>query len=384
MAEALALQGCEVHVITYHLGSQSIDESKLPFKIHRILNVPTYRNCFPGPNYQKLLVLDFLLLIKVLKFLSKMQIDIIHAHHYEGLLIALAARKFKRYPIIYDAHTLLSTELPSYDLGLTNRMKKKLGKYLDEHLPQQADFILAVSEDLKRSLLTGGKVLPEKIAVVTNGIEAEFLNVHPRNQSVHIKKILYAGNLGKFQGIDCLLKCFRHVLDFRKDVLLNIVTDCSFKPYQSLVDELDIRKYIRLIPSKLEDLHQHLADADILINPRAKCDGISQKLFNYMAVGKPIVSFEGSAKILRHQENGWIVAGDNHQKLAEAVLHLLENDERCRRIGANARALVKKYSWEMNAIKAIHIYEKVVSYSTNEKVHSAGSCLASSYQVPSN
>lgn len=63
MAEGLAAHGHEVHVITYHLG-QAMDD--LPFAIHRIPNIPTYQKFSPGPTYQKIVMLDTLLAIKIL------------------------------------------------------------------------------------------------------------------------------------------------------------------------------------------------------------------------------------------------------------------------------------------------------------------------------
>jgi hypothetical protein len=113
-----------VHVVTYHLG----DEAKeAPFRIYRISDIKTYRKYSPGPTYQKLLVLDSLLAIKLFKFLRTHQIDLIHAHNYEGLAISSCIRKLTKHPLIYDAHTLLESEFPFYDeLGLPERIKKEL------------------------------------------------------------------------------------------------------------------------------------------------------------------------------------------------------------------------------------------------------------------
>ncbi|CAN5167531.1 hypothetical protein BH20GEM2_BH20GEM2_04600 [soil metagenome] len=56
-------------------------------------------------------------------------IDVVHAHHYEGLMVAAAVPR-KRLPLIYDAHTLLEAELPSYPLLLPTRLKMA-GSWLD-------------------------------------------------------------------------------------------------------------------------------------------------------------------------------------------------------------------------------------------------------------
>ena len=67
LAEGLSQRGHEVHVLTYHLGEEPENQS---FRIHRIQNVRTYQKISPGPSYQKLMVLDPLLAIKLSIFLQ--------------------------------------------------------------------------------------------------------------------------------------------------------------------------------------------------------------------------------------------------------------------------------------------------------------------------
>ena len=89
IAEGLAARGHRVHVVTYHLGN---DGFAGPLVIHRIPRVWTYRKLSPGPSYQKVLVLDPLLALTLRRVLRHHRIDIIHAHHYEGLLASVPAR----------------------------------------------------------------------------------------------------------------------------------------------------------------------------------------------------------------------------------------------------------------------------------------------------
>lgn len=114
MAEALVRRGHDVHVVTYHLGTGSFEQ---PVAVHRTPVVPTYRRTAPGVGYQKLMVLDPLLTGKLARVLRRHRFDVIHAHHYEGLLAAAAARVGTGLPLVYDAHTLLVSELPYYQLG---------------------------------------------------------------------------------------------------------------------------------------------------------------------------------------------------------------------------------------------------------------------------
>ena len=67
---------------------------------------------------------------------QEIRFDLVHAHHYEGLLVASHA--LRATPIVYDAHTLLASELPTYPLGLPRRCIRAVAPWLDRHLPRRA------------------------------------------------------------------------------------------------------------------------------------------------------------------------------------------------------------------------------------------------------
>lgn len=357
MAEALSQRGHEVHVVTYHLGD---DVKEVPFSIHRVPDVKTYRKYSPGPTYQKLLVVDSLLLAKLFQVLRGYQIDLIHAHNYEALLISLIVKNLTKHPVIYDAHTLLESELPYYRLGLPTKITKWIGWHLDRRLPKLASHIITVTEDIRRRMIEDMGIASENITVVQNGCEFEHFEIKSRErQALHPgkKTLIYTGNLGAYQRIDLLLKIFREVLKERKDVCLLIVSNSPFNSYDSLLTRLGIREHIEIVPSDFDNLPKYLAGADIALNPRTDCDGIPQKLLNYMSAGKPIVSFAGSAKYLIHGKMGWVVENNNVSAFAKAILLLLKNTTLAQELGANARKYVKEFTWEKTAEKTEEVYK---------------------------
>ncbi|HSE83630.1 MAG TPA: glycosyltransferase family 4 protein [Thermodesulfobacteriota bacterium] len=361
MAEALGKRGHEVHVITYHLGEEIKD---IPFKIHRIPDVKTYRKYSPGPTYQKLFFVDPLLAVKLFQFLTTWEIDLIHAHNYEGLFVSFCVKKWTKHPLVYDAHTLLESEFPFYEeLGLPEKIKKGIAQRFDRLLPKRSDHIITVTERIKSKLIQDAGVAPENITVITNGVESELFDVvlDGYESSKNDKKtIVFSGNLAPYQGIDLLLKAFKQVLDGRRNTRLLIISDFPFNCYEPLANALKIREYIDVVSSEFKDLPQYLAGADIALNPRTDCDGIPQKLLNYMAAAKPIVSFEGSAKSIEHGKTGWIVENGNVAAFAKAILFLLENPLLAQRLGENAREYVtSKHTWEKVAEETEVVYEHI-------------------------
>jgi len=311
LAEALAQHGHKVDVVTYHLG-QSVDS--LPFQVHRIAKVFYYNRVTAGPSLTKLFVLDPMLLRLLLKVAKIADYDLIHAHHIEGVMTALAARGFGlKLPIVYDAHTLAGSELQDYVPKIGAGLKHLLGDLLDHSLARRAESVIAVTDLIKNAFVERGTQSAEQIFVISNGIEDDFVRraVQARHElaetvteeaakreRLDATVFAFAGNAAAYQGIELMLKSFALVLQKIPAARLKILSNESFAEYQSLLCALGIEENTSISSVELDELPGMLVQSDVLLNPRTRCAGIPQKLLNYMAAGRPVVSFAGSAKIL--------------------------------------------------------------------------------------
>jgi glycosyltransferase involved in cell wall biosynthesis len=344
LAEGLQQRGHEVHVVTYPHGAGPVAEGLV---VHRVARAGTRDKGAPGPSTSKLLVLDPLLARLLRRLLRTQSIDLVHAHHYEGLLVALAARPGSGVPIVYDAHTLLEAELPSYGPRVPAWAKKAVGGRLDRWLPAKADHVIAVSDAIRDTLLAETRLGEDEVTTVSNGVECELFDASAAaGERRGPPVVVFAGNLASYQGIDVLLEAFREVRARRSDVRLRIVTESSFGPYEERARALGIRDAIDLVVTGFEDVPALLASADVAVNPRMDCRGIPLKLLNYMAASKPVVSFAGSAPGVEQGVNGWLVASGDVAGFAHGVLTLLEDPARARQIGERARRHVEaRHSW---------------------------------------
>ncbi len=95
--------------------------------------------------------------------------------------------------------------------------------------------------------------------------------------------------------------------------------------------------------------------------PRVHCDGIPQKLLNYMAAAKPIVAFAGSAKLLTHEQTGLVVPDGEVEAFADAIASLVEEPRRAAELGRRARAFVAAHhSWEHAAEQVEDVYYRLL------------------------
>jgi len=360
-AEALAARGHEVHVATYSLGTA---EPVAGVTVHRAPRLPFYRTTSPGPTWQKLLALDPMLVATLFRLLRARRIDVIHAHHYEGLLVARAARAFAGIPLVYDAHTMLGSELGFFRLGLPRRLTVAVGGHLDRRLPKLADHVISVTETIRDHLVTGGVVPDARISVIGNGVELEQFraDVQPPWAADAPKRVVFTGNLAPYQGVDVLLEAFAAASRQRKDIRLQIVTDSDFSSYEPSARRLGIRDLIEIVPAPaFADLPALLETAHVAANPRVEADGVPVKLLNYMAAGKPIVSFAGSAPGLTHGHAAWLIAGGDPEAFGQGILELLEDRERALAMGRHARRFVEEhYRWPALAERIERVYQGVL------------------------
>lgn len=357
LATALASRGHEVHVATYHLGD---GRETAPLHVHRTPRVHWYEKYGPGPTYGKLLVLDPLLIRLLRRVSNRHRFDVVHAHHYEGLIAAFWGLRGAP-PLIYDAHTMLESELPYYPLGLPRALIRSCGRMLDRRLPGRAAHVISVSEEIRTALLRLRAVPADRVDVIPNGVEAELFDVdHPRRSKGSV--VGFAGNLAPHQGLELLLRSFALVRAGREEARLRIITSSPLAPYDPLAEELGIRGAIELRDGAFGDLPRNLAGCDVLVSPRVDCTGLPMKLLNYMAAGRPIVAFEGSAVHLRHGETGWIVPNGDTAGMADAIARLLDDAELAGRLGAAARREARaEFNWQTRATQVETVYERLLS-----------------------
>lgn len=375
LAEALVGEGVSVDVATYHLGQQN---DALPFQVHRIPAVFYYQRVSPGPSLTKMLVLDPMLLRAVIRLARKGNYDIIHAHHIEGVVIALAARLLGlNLPIVYDAHTLVGSELPDYGVRVATGLKRLIGNFLDYRVALRADSVIAVTDAIKMAFEASGTRGKKASYVIPNGIENSFirsanrarLNMQAAGPAANTCKeinqapvFLFAGNTAAYQGIDLMLKAFALVLQRLPNARLWVATHESFSEYQGLVRALGVDGRLSLKSAGLDELPRMLAQADVLLNPRTRCAGIPQKLLNYMASGRPIVTFADSAKIVSHRVEALVVDNGDIQGFADAMLELIYDPLLAEALSMAALDLVTtRYSWAKAAKQTQAVYSDTLA-----------------------
>jgi glycosyltransferase involved in cell wall biosynthesis len=143
---------------------------------------------------------------------------------------------------------------------------------------------------------------------------------------------------------------------------LMIVSDSSFAPFEALSRQLGIHAAVEIRQVPFPQQPALLAAAAVAVNPRVQCDGIPQKLLNYMAAGMPIATFEGSAGPVRDGVTGLRVPNGDTGAMANAIERLLTDHTMARKLGDTAREQARRdFPWAGVAERVEHVYCDVIA-----------------------
>jgi glycosyltransferase involved in cell wall biosynthesis len=362
LSEALAARGHRVTVATYHIGMAAPPGQ---FDIVRIDRPFQDGSLPPGPTLAKILRYDPSLLATTRRLLATRPFDIIHAHHIEGLVIGALARP-RGMPLIYDAHTLLESELPTYCATRWRRLVRGFASRLDGLLPRLADHVVCAGYGIRDNLIGRHGFAADRITVAGNGVELEhFIGASAARTATAASggpppRLLYTGTLAGYQDIELLLEAFALLHRTHPAVRLAIASNSPFAPLAPLATSLGIASAIDLLDDDFGALPAQLAAATGAVMPRTKCDGVPQKLLNYMAAGCPVVASDGSAKLLEHEVTGLVVANGDVDAFARAMRRIIDEPALATALGRQAHETVARTAtWNGTAMIVEAIYRSL-------------------------
>jgi len=136
--------------------------------------------------------------------------------------------------------------------------------------------------------------------------------------------------------------------------------------YRIRSEQAGFRSRVLFVGEKpFSEVPAFLSAADVVVSPRSECAGTPQKLSNYMAAGKAVVSFAGSAKHITHDHDGLVVENHNTAAMAEAIERLLSDKALRNHLGENAKRSARDYfDWEILTHRIEAIYHRVLMAAT--------------------
>jgi glycosyltransferase involved in cell wall biosynthesis len=274
-------------------------------------------------------LLDLLLARTLRRVVREHAVDVIDAHNYEALIVALATRTV---PVLYHAHNAMADELPHFVRPRV--LAQTFGRWLDRAFPKRALAVVAPHNRL-REYLIGCGCDPARVHVVPPPADLDTFKP-PASRSGPLR-LVYAGNLDAYQNLDLLGRAIERAHSTLPGLRLTIATHSAVpakpRPFDAEVVHL----------SNARDLADLLAGNVIFACPRTSWSGYPIKLLNAMAAATPIVCCQGSAHDLIDGVNALVVPDNDADAFADAIIRLAQSPELRRTLGTSARNTAEQH-----------------------------------------
>ncbi|HKE16313.1 MAG TPA: glycogen synthase [Kofleriaceae bacterium] len=287
--------------------------------------------------------------------------DVVHAHTWYVGLAGLLIGALSGAPLVVTMHSLEPLRPWKADqLGAGYA----LSTWAERVAVEQADRIIAVSEEMRTDVLAHFRVDPARVVVIHNGVDAEAYRPTDRRDAlarhgIEAPYVLFVGRISEQKGIFQLLEAAASLPDGVALVL------CASSPdtpelkarLSAAVASLPRVRWIdQMLPvDQLVQLYSHAAVF--------ACPSIYEPfgLINLeaMACSTPVVATRvgGIPEVVVDGETGWLVPPGDPAALAGALRGALADPQRAARFGAAGRRRVEqRFSWHRIAELTMGVY----------------------------
>ncbi len=290
--------------------------------------------------------------------LSKSRIDLIYERYAFFCTAGVKAAKKRRIPFFLEVN-----EVSGIERQRGQAMVRLAGR-IERSVFADCDAIFTVSNFLKKEIHKRG--VPEsKIFVLPNAINENDFKKPIKNpeipEAARDKTVItFVGHFSKWDNLDLFLETYAKLLYEKKDIFLFIVGDGELradleKKARELRIDKDIRFFGKVPHSEIMCI---LGGSDICVIPHSNPFGSPIVLFEYMAMGKPVVAprLGPIEDVITDGHNGVMFEPGNKDSLQKALADLIQYPKKREAIGREAlKTVQEKHTWEKNARKIIEI-----------------------------
>ncbi|MFQ5470385.1 MAG: glycosyltransferase [Gammaproteobacteria bacterium] len=342
-----------------------------------VIRYPAFRGKFPERVRYLQLVVDTLF----------HQCDVIHAHAtYPSGLAAVRLKRNKNIPLVVTPHGNDIHTIPELGHGL--RLDPEKDKKIRMAV-NQSELLTAISGSVEASLIEADA--PKlKIRAIPNGVDIdrfsreksadvlEWLGVPPSS-----KLIVTVGRYNPRKGQDVLIRAMPRILKAQPDSVLVIVGD-NTEALRPLITDLELTDKVILTggisppvivgsQDSSNELNNNDRLADLFLQSEMYvsagvaegAEGLSLAVLEAMASRLPVVASDisGNRDIITNRDNGFLVPPGNHEKLAEAIIEMLDSHALQQSMREKSRKVAEKYQWIEIAKMYIDVYREAIEIS---------------------
>ena len=234
---------------------------------------------------------------------------------------------------------------------------KKMLKF-EQQMCRAFDSVVAVSaEDRDQIKVEYGA---QNVFDVPTGVDTEFFKPS-NNERIDPHNVVFTGSMDWLPNEDGIRYFTEEILPLvRKSIPEASLTVVGRNPYPSLLELSKLDSRIT-VTGRVEDVRPYMERAAAYIVPLRVGGGTRLKIYEAMAMEKPIVSTTIGAEGLPVNDGDELRIADTPEAFAAAVSDLLRDSGEAKSMGQRAASVVRaKFGWAGVAIKFAEICEETV------------------------
>jgi len=355
----MTLRGHDIRVIDYEIlwkeeGEKELLSQRQVFYVSRVMmdsNIEVIR-----PPIVKIPILDYVSMLwtyqrEINRQIHEFKPDVIIGNDILTTHLAFRAAKKSGIPTIFYSIDIEHRLVPYWVL-------QPLGKLIESANIMSADLVISINEGLRDYTIKMGAD-PEKTHVIRAGIDTQLYD--PSVSEDKVKKqygisdsdkvLFFMGWLYHFSGLKELALELAKIQSLHPEIKLLIVGDGdAFDEINSIRVKNHLEGRIILTGRQpYERLAEFIACADVCLLPaynnEVMRDIVPIKLYEYMAMGKPVISTKLPGVMKEFKENNGIIYIEKPEDALEKALEVIYGGDIMKE-GRKARNFVEKLDWE--------------------------------------
>ena len=182
-----------------------------------------------------------------------------------------------------------------------------------------------------------------------------------RRSTLSEKRIIAVGRYCHEKGYDLLLKAWVIVQNRTTDWRLEIFGEGDRTQYEEMVDTLNLDRHRCVLNGRSSRIQDEFLNSSLSVCS-SKFEGFGLVITEAMACGLPVVSFDcpwGPRAIISDGEDGMLVENGNVDKLAEALVLMIQNPKQRKAMADKAIENVQRFSIDQIAGQWKSLFESL-------------------------
>ncbi|MGN6185396.1 MAG: glycosyltransferase family 4 protein [Thermoanaerobaculia bacterium] len=285
--------------------------------------------------------------------------DVIHVHKGISHALALAATWRDR------VGAFVVNRGVSFPLDLWNR-----GKYRTKRV----DRVVTVCQQIKDVIVESGKLPESKVQVVFAGTDVNHFDpskwdarAFRREKNIADDRFVVAQvGVRDWKGWKELVDSVSDVLPKHPRVHLLLIgcrNENEKNEVLAYAREVGVENSVSAIEYRT-DMPNVFASCDVVVDASWAGTGITGTIREAMAMEKPVIATNagGNGELVTSKEVGWLIPMKDRAALTNALLDVIEHEERSAQVAKNARThVVKGYSKELRISRLEELYQSILS-----------------------